>query len=218
MFCKKCGNELSNNQAFCDKCGEPIDADALHAESAVKDSRNEAQLPHSFEYARTTVRNELAQVAVDSYESLGYELTGQRISDATKQTTLSFRRNRKVRGKAQLAKIQRSMDDIISTLDGLEKVKTRKASQQAIVIGVISALILGVGMCCTMVWTNLMVPGIVIGVIGIIGCLFAYLRYRKICAQETARINPEIESAYDRLATHCEEAQTILFGQEAKSM
>ena len=37
----------------------------------------------------------------------------------------------------------------------------------AILIGIVGALLLGVGMCLTMVWSN-MVMGIVIGIIGII--------------------------------------------------
>ncbi len=36
------------------------------------------------------------------------------------------------------------------------------------VLGIVGALVLGVGMCMTMVWQNLMIPGIVIGIIGIV--------------------------------------------------
>lgn len=35
-------------------------------------------------------------------------------------------------------------------------------------LGIVGALVLGVGMCMTMVWQNLMVPGIVVGVIGLV--------------------------------------------------
>lgn len=126
------------------------------------------------------------------------------------QVTLSFRRSRKVRSKAQLAKIQRTMDDTLASIASMEAEKTKKATTQAIAIGVVAALVLGLGMCCTMVWTHLMIPGIVIGLAGIAGCLYAYVRYRAICMAETARLNPAIEDAYDRLATLCEEAQAVL--------
>lgn len=36
------------------------------------------------------------------------------------------------------------------------------------VLGIVGALVLSVGMCMTMVWQNLMIPGIVIGIIGIV--------------------------------------------------
>ena len=47
----------------------------------------------------------------------------------------------------------------------------------AVLIGVIGALLLGVGMCLTMVWSNL-VLGIVIGIIGIIAllCLIPFVK------------------------------------------
>ena len=37
-----------------------------------------------------------------------------------------------------------------------------------VIYGIFSTLVLGVGMCMTMVWTNLMIPGIIIGIIGIV--------------------------------------------------
>ena len=47
----------------------------------------------------------------------------------------------------------------------------------AVLIGIIGALLLGVGMCLTMVWSNL-VLGIVIGIIGIIVllCLIPFVK------------------------------------------
>ncbi len=38
----------------------------------------------------------------------------------------------------------------------------------AIALGIIGVLMLGVGMCMTMVWSNLMIPGILVGVVGIV--------------------------------------------------
>lgn len=41
----------------------------------------------------------------------------------------------------------------------------------AYAIGIAGALILGVGMCMTMVWTGLMIPGIVVGCAGLLVCV-----------------------------------------------
>lgn len=219
MFCKQCGNELIGTEVYCDACGAPTQAvrskeqivsQRLEAASAGVRGQEDGSAYRSFEYARTVVKSDLAQVAVDCYESLGYELTDQRASAPGGQVTLSFRCSRKVSSKAQLSKIQRTMDDTLASIASMEGEKTKKATTQAIVIGVVAALVLGLGMCCTMVWTQLMIPGIVIGLAGIAGCLYAYVRYRAICVAETARLNPAIEDAYDRLATLCEEAQAVL--------
>ena len=99
-------------------------------------------------------------------------------------------------GKAQLTKLQRTMDDLIGSIAAMEAEKTRKGRIQALSVGILSALVLGIGMCCTMVWTGLMAVGVVVGLIGIAGCVGAYFVYRRTCAKEAARINPRIEAAY----------------------
>lgn len=38
----------------------------------------------------------------------------------------------------------------------------------SVVLGIVGALVLGVGMCMTMVWEGLMIPGIIVGVVGIV--------------------------------------------------
>lgn len=38
----------------------------------------------------------------------------------------------------------------------------------AAALGIVGALTLGVGMCMAMVWTNLMIPGIMVGCVGIV--------------------------------------------------
>lgn len=223
MFCKQCGNELTGTGSYCSVCGEStqILRDGSSTTTSYRQTINEGGVDvrggetyRSFEYTRMNVKADLVQAAIDCYESLGWELTGQRASDLGGQVTLSFRRGRKVRAKAQLSKIQRAMDDALNSIANMEAEKTKKARSQAIAFGVVSSLILGLGMSCTMVWQHLMAIGIVVGIIGIAGCVLTWLIYRKTCAAETARLNPLIEEAYDRLATQCEEAQAVLLAFE----
>ena len=172
MYCKYCGNRLEGDAAFCEKCGRPVEITSAF----VTNPTNTEDGPEggervwsgggyqSYEYARTTVSRDLSQVAIDCYGSLGYELTGQQETAVGKQTTLSFRRSRKVRGKAQLAKIQRVMDDSLASISRLENEKGRTATMRASMLGILAALVLGVGMCCSMVWDGLMAIGVVVGI------------------------------------------------------
>lgn len=217
---------MNDDAAFCGVCGAPAaQAAAARVQQPGAPSTARAQqvqqVPQvgytSWEYARTSVKSDLAQVATDCYENLGFELTSAKTEGARSTTTLSFRRSRKVRGKAQLVKLQRTMDDLIASIASMEAEKTRKASLRALTLGIVSALVLGVGMCCTMVWTNLMIPGIIIGVAGIAGCIGAWLLYRSTVAKESERIAPRIEAAYDSLATACEEAQAVLRAQTTQA-
>ncbi len=85
----------------------------------------------------------------------------------------------------------------------LEKIKrldngvTNKATMIAIVVGVISTLILGVGMCCCMVWTHFFALGIIVGIIGIAGVCVAYPVYKKVLIKERTKIAPQILALTD---------------------
>lgn len=78
-------------------------------------------------------------------------------------------------------------------LQRLDASATQKATMYAIIVGVIGALILGAGMSCCMVWTDaLLIPGIVIGVIGMAVLAVAYPLYNRTLKKERERIAPEI--------------------------
>lgn len=62
-------------------------------------------------------------------------------------------------------------------MENKEPVKLSGKTIGAMLIGIVGALLLGVGMCLTMVWSN-MVMGIVIGIVGIVVllCLFPFVK------------------------------------------
>ena len=85
-------------------------------------------------------------------------------------------------------------------LQRLDASATQKATMYAIIVGVIGALILGTGMSCCMVWTDtLMIPGIVIGIIGMAVVAAAYPLYNRTLKKERERIAPEILRLTDEL-------------------
>ena len=82
----------------------------------------------------------------------------------------------------------------------LDESVTKKGMALSLMTGVLSSLILGIGMCCCMVWGGwLFVPGIVIGIVGIVGVALAYPMYTKVTKRERERIAPEILRLTDEL-------------------
>jgi len=82
----------------------------------------------------------------------------------------------------------------------LDASAARKAAMYAIIVGVIGALILGAGMSCCMVWADtLLIPGIVVGVIGMAVVAAAYPLYNRTLKKERERIAPEILRLTDEL-------------------
>lgn len=70
---------------------------------------------------------------------------------------------------------------------------TKKATAISLVFGVMGTLIMGGGMSMCLVWGDiLMIPGILVGVLGIVGIVLAYPVYCRTLAKERQRIAPEI--------------------------
>ena len=75
----------------------------------------------------------------------------------------------------------------------LDESATKKGLACSLTLGVISSLILGIGMCCTMLWGNaLFIPGVIVGLVGIAGIALAYPLNHHLTKKERQRLAPEI--------------------------
>lgn len=91
-------------------------------------------------------------------------------------------------------------EDKMERLRKLDRDVTKPGLIAALTVGVVSTLVMGFGMCCTMVWgETLFVPGIVIGVIGIAGICAAYPLYIRVTKRQREKLAPEIMRLTDEL-------------------
>lgn len=90
-------------------------------------------------------------------------------------------------------------EDKMERLRRLDRSVTKTGTAISIIVGIISTLVFGVGMCCTMVWKGLMLPGIIIGVVGIIGIVSAYPIYVHVTKKQREKVAPEIIKLSDEL-------------------
>ena len=88
----------------------------------------------------------------------------------------------------------------MDTLRRLDESVTKPGMITALSVGIISTLVMGFGMCCTMVWADSMfIPGIIIGVLGIAGVASAYPIYSHITKKRRKKLAPEIIKLTDEL-------------------
>ena len=91
-------------------------------------------------------------------------------------------------------------EDKMQRLKRLDASVYNKASVLALIIGTIGALVMGIGMCCCMVWAgSWFIPGIVIGIVGIALVCISYPLYNKTLKKEREKIAPEIIRLTDEL-------------------
>ena len=89
--------------------------------------------------------------------------------------------------------------DKMEQLRRLDTSVTQKGTVISLVIGIIGALILGTGMSMCMVWTELFVLGIIVGIVGIVMVSAAYPLYSYVTKKEREKITPEIIRLTDEL-------------------
>lgn len=118
----------------------------------------------------------------------------------------SFSYTYSAKQQAEIENIRKKYAPSTSTEDKMEQLRrldggvTRKATVISLILGITGTLIMGIGMCCTMVWQDtLFIPGIVIGLIGIAMLSAAYPVYNKVLKKEREKIAPEILRLTDEL-------------------
>lgn len=84
-------------------------------------------------------------------------------------------------------------EDKMEQLRRLDQRVTQKGIIAGITAGIIGSLILGIGMCCCMVWQGIwFIPGIFIGLIGIAGICLAYPLHNRVIKKQREKIAPEM--------------------------
>lgn len=92
-------------------------------------------------------------------------------------------------------------EDKMETLRRLDKNAEKPGTIISIAVGVIGALILGTGMCCTMVWgESLFIIGIIVGILGIGIVSAAYPLYKKITRKQREKIAVQILALSEELS------------------
>lgn len=75
----------------------------------------------------------------------------------------------------------------------LDESATKKGMTASLTLGIVSALVLGIGMSCTMVWAGaLFIPGIGIGILGIAGIGASYPLYLSITKKQREKLAPRV--------------------------
>ena len=89
-------------------------------------------------------------------------------------------------------KYMKAEEDKMEQLRRMDAAVTMKATMTSIV-GVIGTLIKGTGMSLCLVWTEkLLIPGIIVGTVGLVIAGTAYPLYSRTLKKERERVAPEI--------------------------
>ncbi|MBO5372806.1 MAG: hypothetical protein J6A75_08805 [Lachnospiraceae bacterium] len=92
-------------------------------------------------------------------------------------------------------------EDKMETLRTLDKKAEKPGTFAALTVGIIGTMLLGIGMSCTMVWSDiLLVPGIIVGLLGIAVLSVAYPLYKRITKSQRAKFAEQILALSEELS------------------
>jgi len=169
-----------------------------------------------YDYRTVTVRRDMEAMTTDAYEALGWEAVGSSVSGvAIFHVNLSFKRDRKIKNKAELLKSQERIDSTLGNIETLQNKKKNAGTVPALVTGITGALVLGGGMSMVMelainpTVVGWMVGGIVLGVVGLVVCGLAWWVNRRVRRNAIKKIAPMLEDEYNRLSDICENTRVV---------
>ncbi|GIO40892.1 hypothetical protein [Paenibacillus apis] len=115
------------------------------------------------------------------------------MDDDNKTFTYMYSAKQQEEVKSILQKYIPKEEDKMEQLRRLDKRAESRGTFISILVGTVGTLVLGFGMSCMMVWKdNLLVPGVVFGVIGIVGIALAYPLFISITKKQREKLAPEI--------------------------
>ena len=162
-----------------------------------------------YEYLEVSVKQSVASTCVDGYENFGWTLEGTAYPiERMDHVALRFKRDRKLRNKAELTRLQHQFDGELKEVARLEATKASRAMIAAMVIGVAGTAFM-VGSVFAMVG-GILSLGIVLAIPGFAGWALPYLVYRRFGKATTEQITPLLEQKHDELYNICEKANALL--------
>ena len=162
-----------------------------------------------YEYKEISVGRDKEGVYADGYPSFGWQLDKSTAPILGLPTVyLKFKRDRKIRNKAELTRLQRQFESNVSEIEKLEQSKTTTASIAAYTIGLVGTAIMACSVFAFL--ADMILLCIILAVPAFVGWALGYFSYIKIRNKRIVTVTPLIEQQYDAIYEVCEKAHGLL--------
>ena len=162
-----------------------------------------------FEYMEVPAARSMESMYVDSYTSFGWKFEGSSAGqEGSERIRLKFKRDRKLRNKAELTRLQRQFEACAHEIEALERSKTTAASIAAFSIGLVGSAFLGGAVFAYLAGSLPLM--VVLAIPGFLGWIVPYFCYRKLCSTRERQIIPLVEQKNDEIYAVCEQGCRLL--------
>jgi hypothetical protein len=157
----------------------------------------------AYEYKEVLASGDLKSVYADGYPNFGWQPENEGFG------RLRFKRNRKIRNKAELTRLQRQFESNVKQIESLENSKTTKAQVIALTIGILGTAFMA-GSTFAFIYAQMIPLMIILAIPGFIGWILPYFSYKRVYEKRIEMVTPLIDQQYDAIAEACEKANSLL--------
>jgi hypothetical protein len=162
-----------------------------------------------YEYRDITVPRDKEAIYVDGYENFGWTLESRSaLTIGLGSVILKFKRDRKIRNKAELTRLQRQFDAYVNEINRMEASKVSSASIAAFTVGIIGTAFMAGSVFAVV--GGMVVLCIILAIPAFAGWIVPYFLYNSTYAKKTAKVEPLIDSKYDEIYEICERGNSLL--------
>lgn len=162
----------------------------------------------AYEYRNIATNRELASVYADCLPQFGWELENNTFNSQANRVSMTFKRNRKIKNKLELNKLQRRFEESINNATHLKGSKTTRANITSYGVGLIGTAFMA-GSVFSFLAGNI-AACVVLAIPGFILWGLAYVFYRSLVKKRSTEIIPEIDREFDSAYSVCEQAHALL--------
>jgi hypothetical protein len=162
-----------------------------------------------FEYRDIKVSRELEPVYADGLVSFGWILENvTALLPARTQVALRFKRDRKIRNKAELCRLQHQFESAVDEIEELENSKTTSATIVSLLAGVVGCAWMAGSVFAFI--TGMIPLSIILAIPGFAAWFVSYPAFKSLKKKAITRTTPLIEAKYEELYETCEKASQLL--------
>ncbi|MEA4873891.1 hypothetical protein [Anaerorhabdus sp.] len=163
-----------------------------------------------YEYKSMIINPEMESLYIDGYHNFGWILESSLPNSLKGGLAIKFKRDRKIRNKAELIRLSRQFDACVEEVNELERSKTIMPTITAFTIGLIGCVCMAISVFAITAVTPNIIVSIIAAIPGFIFWILPYFCYSLLKSKQINKINPLIDKKYDEIYEVCEKANGLL--------
>ena len=175
----------------------------------------------AYEYISINVKSDLEPMYIDCYQNFGWipiNNSGKRdyyinANPKLDVVNIKFKRNRNIKNKEELRKLQEKCENSFLTVNKLEKKPQSIATMYSLIIALVATVFMAISVFAVTGEKVIWFPAIVCGTIGIVGWILPYFVYKNVKDKKEIENKANIEEQKNIIYGTCEQARKILFEQ-----